>query len=444
MKKTVFICFCLFYTASLYSQTNYRTKIDLERFIEELFPVQSGDVSAEELYETLLLFYTNPINLNTTNREELRSLFILSEKQINSFFQYKQAYGQLLSIYELQVIPDFNLAIIQKLLPFVEVRETSLQKDNRPLLKRILEEENNFLLLRYERTLEERRGYSPRQDSSDARYLGSPDKYYARLRITHRNDFSVGFTVEKDAGEQFNWKPENEQYGADFYSGHIQVQNQGVVKNFIIGDYQLQFGQSLLLGAGFNVGKGAETITTVRRSNIGIRPYTSVVETNFFRGIAATFEINKNIELPSNYSCLRQDANQRSDTTERLDIISSIQQSGFHRTENELMNKDAISEQNFGSTLRYTSGNNRLSIGSTFIHTTFSENIRRSERDYNQFEFEGNQNINFGIFGDYSWRNVNLFGEVARSKSGGFGGVFGAITNLTAKLESTIAIRNYQ
>lgn len=444
MKVWLFvIALCLLRVTSD-AQNIKRTPLDLERFIEELFPVQSGEVTADELFERLLLFYTNPINLNNTSREELRSLFLLSEKQINSFFQYTEAYGKLLTIVELQAIPSFNPVAIERLLPFVTVREVNFSGDNRPSLQRILAEENNFLLLRYEAVLEQKRGFRSKEDSTDSRYLGGSGKYYTRLRINHRNDFSIGFTAEKDAGEQVRWNPSKKQYGADFYSGHMQVQNKGIIKNVIVGDYQLQFGQSLLLGAAFNVGKGAETITTVRRSNIGIRPYTSVVETNYLRGAAATIEVTDNIDITGFYSGLKQDANIRSDTLESLDFISSVQQSGFHRTENELSNKNTISEQNMGGTLVYNSNNNRFSLGSTFINTTFSEQIIRPERNYNQFEFSGDHNYNIGLFGDYSWQNVNVFGEVARSKSGGYGGIIGAIANLTSKLETTIAIRNYE
>ena len=51
----------------------------------------------------------NPIDLNKVSREQLSSVYILSEKQLNSFFSYRQKAGNLLSIYELQAIPDFDL-----------------------------------------------------------------------------------------------------------------------------------------------------------------------------------------------------------------------------------------------------------------------------------------------------------------------------------------------
>ena len=45
-------------------------------------------------------------------------MYILSETQINSLLDYRQKFGKFLSIYEIQAIPDFDLATIRKILPF--------------------------------------------------------------------------------------------------------------------------------------------------------------------------------------------------------------------------------------------------------------------------------------------------------------------------------------
>ena len=70
----------------------------------------------------------------------------------------------------------------------------------------------------------------------------------------------------------------------DFWSAHLMLENQGKFRKLIVGDYQLQLGQGLLFGAGFGVGKGAETVNALQRVTLGIRPYTSVLEGGFLRG----------------------------------------------------------------------------------------------------------------------------------------------------------------
>ncbi|MDZ7646335.1 MAG: hypothetical protein U5K54_03650 [Cytophagales bacterium] len=61
-----------------------------------------------------------------------------------------------------------------------------------------------------------------------------------------------------------------------FFSFHAQVLNKGKFKNLIVGDYQAQFGQGLILGSAFGIGKSAEAVTTIRRPNIGFMPYSSL------------------------------------------------------------------------------------------------------------------------------------------------------------------------
>src|SRR5690606_24637065 len=133
------------------------------------------------------------------------------------------------------------------------------------------------------------------------RYLGDPNDLYARFRMQHPKDFSLGFTLDKDAGEEFRWDPSTKRYGFNFLSYHFTLFDKGRWKTVALGDYRVQFGQGLVFGSGYSAGKGAETITTVRRSSLGIRPYTSVTEFGYFRGAAATYSLG-NVEISGLYS----------------------------------------------------------------------------------------------------------------------------------------------
>ena len=248
----------LFIISTLWSQLAFSQNddIDLELFAERLFQVQDEDISYEDIYESLLLYYSNKLNLNKLEYEELASLYILNPSQLNNFFEYREKYGNFLSINELQVIPSFDLSTIRSLLPFVTVTESSL--DNRPFFQRLLEEENNYLLLRYTRRLEEQVGYTPAfpldttfiRDgngndvdtitSAPTRYLGDPNKLYGRFRTSRRNDFSIGFTFEKDNGEEIAFN-EN-QNGFDFYSYHLLLENKLGFNKIMLGDFQVQAG----------------------------------------------------------------------------------------------------------------------------------------------------------------------------------------------------------
>lgn len=449
MVRSLLLCWLVFcFALPLHAQDYPRQHIDLDLLVQGLFAEQDdANVPYEDFYETLFQYYQRPLDLNRTTPEELASLYILSRPQIASFFSYIAENGELLSIYELQAIPDFDLLTINKLLPFVQVQDAGLQADQRTLWQRVIGEDNNALILRYERTLQQRRGYMPVDTGSRSttRYLGSPEKLYLRYRVSHARDYSFGITAEKDAGEQFTWSPETKRYGFDYYTAHLQLYNKGNFKTIALGDYQLQIGQGLLLSSGYSVGKGSETIATVSRASVGIRPYSSVLEYAFLRGAAVTYSLGR-IDITGFYSNKRVDANLQAklDTLRAFDdFFSGIQTTGFHRTPTELANKHRVREQVYGTTASYQSRDKTLNLGITALGTHYSSPIQKAGAPYQRFEFGGTSNYNLGAHYSYTWQNVYLFGETAMSKSGGIGSVNGLVANLSNHIEFAMLYRYY-
>lgn len=435
-------CFLPLY---LFAQEPSRPEIDLDDFAQQLFAAQKEEANYEDLYESLLQLYAHPLDLNRATREELSAVYVLSETQLRFFFEYREKNGKLLSLYELQAIPGLDMNTIRRLLPFVTVRDNGLAADNRPLWQRITTERNNILLLRYDQTLESKKGFTAdtsREGSPTQRYVGSPGRWYARYRVNHTGDFSLGFTMEKDAGEQTLWQPETRRFGADFFSAHFLLENKGRWKRIAFGDYQLQIGQGLLASAGFAVGKGAETVETVRRNHLGIRPYTSAMETGFFRGATATYNLGR-FDMTGFYSHARRDANFAEGDTLAERYVSSVLTAGYHRTEREIAAKGAIVEQTAGSDVTYRNKSNTLEIGGTYLYTVFDKPLQRRPRRYNQFEFRGRENATIGLHYSYLWQNFNFFGEAARSQSGGLGLVSGVLGSFSSKVSVSMVLRRY-
>lgn len=431
-----------------FSQNYRKEEIDIELFMEELFSLPETDDNYEDLYESLLQLYLNPINLNKTNPEELKSVYVLSPIQLTAFFDYRKRFGNLISIYELQAIPGFDLATIYKLLPFVSLADGS-HITNKPLLERILSEREGYFILRQNQVWETRKGFNSPDTLSNgrltSRYVGDPNNVYARFRIQHSRDFSLGFTIDKDAGEKFVWDPKTKRYGFNFLSYHFTLFNKGNWKAITLGDFQVQFGQGLVYGAGFSVGKGAETITTIRRSSIGLRSFTSAMEFGFFRGAAVTRKIGA-IDVTVLASHAPRDGNLQLtlDTLEREEAtISSFQTSGLHRTQTEIAYKDQIREQNFGANLHYQSPNRNLQIGMNSLYTKFSKEYRRAPQVYNQFEFNGRENHVHSLYYSYNFQNFFLFGETAISRSGGRGTVMGLMSSLSKRLDFSVLWRRF-
>ena len=441
----------IFWLSKVGAQTYQRPEIQVEDFIENLFNLQSADANYEDLYEQLLLLYSNPLDLNQASADDLRNTYILSEQQVQELLKHRQKTGKLLSIYELQSIPSFDMKTIYALMPFAIVNETPMNQDNKGLIKRILAEPNNSLIIRGSRTLENQKGYEKAIPNAagdlPTRYLGDPNKIFVRYRVSHVKDFSIGFTGEKDPGEQLKWNPETKQYGLDFWSAHLMLENKGIFKKIVVGDYQYMFGQGLIYSAGFAVGKGSEPITTVRRSSIGIRPYTSVLEGLFFRGGAATASF-KNLEITAMVSRKFVDGNvQSSNDTIDNDFIenfaSSINITGFHRTPTELRNKQSNREDMLGASIIYKEKSGKWEIGALATSINYQFPIIRRPTIYNQFDFNGDNNQNLSFTGQYNYQNFSFFGETALSKGGGHATIAGLVGSIGRGLDVSMVGRNY-
>jgi hypothetical protein len=423
-----------------FSQEYPRKEYNLERLADEIFPLQDLDLNYEDLYENLAQILANPLDLNKATAEELRSIYVLKENQVEELIQYRDAAGPFLSVYELQSLSSFDATTLYRLMPFVHVSDESGQMD-KSLLERIRSEENNYFILRYERTLEDRKGYLVSTDSA-SRYSGSPNKLYSRFRINRTGDFSFGFTFEKDAGEAFSFNQSQKKVGFDYHSFHAQVMNKGKIKNLIVGDYMAQFGQGLTLGGSFGMGKGSETITTIRRTNLGFLPYSSLNEAGFFRGAAMSYKLGSSLYLHGFVSRLSRDGRLAQDSTsEESMFTSSFMATGFHRTPSELATRKQISEVNYGAILNFKKRS--LDAGAIFHQTHFGIPIFRTATLYNQFSFSGDTNTNVGVFLNYTFNNLTFFSEVSQTVGHGRGLVIGGLGSLTPQLDISLLYRKF-
>lgn len=399
-----------------------------QKLIENLNPTDA-DLNYEDLFENLAQLSSNPIDINSATADQLFSLGILSQQQVNNLISYRVTNGDFLEIYELQVVPLLDLETIHEILPYVTVLSSTPGKS---FLSRVRSQHNTYLFARYERTLQRARGYTSNEDSVTL-YRGDPGRWYSRFRTTTPGDMSIGITVEKDAGEQLQWN--KNQRGFDFYSGHLQLLNKGPATNLIIGDYTAQFGQGLTLGGGFGMGKGSETITTLRRSSTGFMPYSSANEAGFFRGLAITAPLPASFLVHAFGSSLQRDASNSDEGT------LSVLQSGKHRTENELYGRHRLTERNVGIVAEYKGQS--LDVGWVAHHTSFSTPINKSPVIYNTFDFHGTSNTNTGLFATYNFQNLSFFGEFAQTVGHGRGWIGGILSSINRNIDVSLLVRRY-
>ncbi len=410
-----------------------------------------------DLLDGLLYFKEHPINLNNTSKEELQRLTFLNDIQINYLLTHIEKNGKLFTIYELQGINGFDLQTIFKILPYVRVTDnlSSAHFD----IKEMFRSGQSVVTLRYGQTLEKQAGFSPIDsaglfNSPNSRYIGSPQKLYARYRFTYGTNVSWGITAEKDQGELFFKNKQNFKYdwyekslkgnqgnGFDFYSAHFFLKNIRFIKALAVGDYQVSFGQGLTAWSGLAFSKSAD-IASGKKSAAGITPYTSADENRFMRGTGVTVGY-KGFEASAFLSRKKVDANV-SDTLENGEIaaISSLQETGFHTTPSEIADKDAIIQTIYGGNATYKS--RKLNLGVTAVNYQLDRSFNRALSFNNQFEFSSAQNFNVGVDYNYIFRNFNFFGEEARSQNGGMAFLNGFLVSLDPRLSLTLLNRNYQ
>ncbi|MEM6265688.1 MAG: helix-hairpin-helix domain-containing protein, partial [Bacteroidota bacterium] len=407
-----------------------------------------------------------PLNLNRATRDELIQLPGMNELLVTNLLVYRKDNGNLTSIYELQAVPGFTVALIEPILPFVTVSTTEAtdispgaKHPSGPSFKEIWQGLTGEFIQRFVWIPEEQRGYTDPdttfreiQDdegsvvgmdtSLSSRYAGSPIQSYSRLRLRYRQHVSIALTGEKDRGEQFAWDPENRLYGYDFLSGHVALKDFGHLKSLVIGDYNLQVGQGLVLSRGLGFGKGADVIRTVKQASRGILPYASVNENQYLRGAAATVAFG-DWYFTAFGSRTRLDASVRDRDTvsEEVTLVGSIQLSGLHRTPNEIANRKSTAETAFGGRVEYQA--DRLRVGMTHYQQLYDNPIDRPENAFNQFDFRGDYNHLSSVDVDYVLQNVNFFGEVARSRSGGIAATAGLMSSLSRKVDLALLVRSF-
>ena len=444
MKEVFSLVLLLLFSLPTFGQDRTPIPLDIQQLMERLFPVQEEEVDYEALYELLTELYQNPLDINRVSGEELAGTYLLSPPQIQAFLDHRSQSGKFLSLYELQSLPHWDSATLDIILPFLTL-ETE-KSSPKSFLERLRSEENSYLLFRHRRTLELRRGYQ--NDSTvnpSSRYLGDQNDLFLRFRIQHAKDFSLGFLLEKDAGEALIWDPKTSRYGFNFASFHHTRYNLGKWKTISLGDFQASFGQGLVFGAGFSLGKGAETVPTVRRSTLGILPYTASLESGFFRGIGITRQLGS-WQSTLLFSSIGKDgrlATQLDAVGNSSQELTSLSQTGLHRSQSELSTKNQLRETNLGTNIQYQARSGKWSAGINALHTQLSIPWIRTPNRYNQFEFSGRSNTVGSAYFNVSWKNFSFFGESARSNSQGQGTVVGFVSSLSKTVDFSLLWRHY-
>ncbi|MDR1743324.1 MAG: helix-hairpin-helix domain-containing protein [Dysgonamonadaceae bacterium] len=425
----ILLLFCFCGRLLLTAQSDWRT------YLEQLAEDDLDETTIENMYEELLQFESNPMNLNTVTREQLERFPLLSLEDAAHISDFLQKNRPVYTVYELRNVPRLEYSTIELVLPFFYVGEG--EKPKQPGLKEMLKYGRNDLQFRFDKTLTKRAGYGEFSDSIIAKYPNRKyrgEDFYTSLRyaFAYRDKIQFGLTAEKDAGEAFFQKDYAKGY--DHYGFHLILRDFGKLKTLAVGDYRLSFGQGLILNNDFFASKSWGTENLIRRTQVPKRHF-STAENGFFRGAAGLVSLN-DFALTLFYSNKKIDAN-LSDNGD----ITSFKTDGYHRTPLEMEKKHNTREQVMGANVNYRK--NRLQIGFSGVYNNYDRMYNPTLRNYNRYWLRDSANANASVDYSYRFSKVTVAGETAIAKNGAVATLNAVYYFPSQSLSFTALYRNY-
>lgn len=392
---------------------------NIEPIIEETIE-DADDSQINEVIEDLL---QNPIEVNRANIEDLLRIPFIDQNLATEIVNYRIKYGYYFTLGELNSVKGMTPDLFQKIRPFLYIDRTKfldIEQQVPDEIKRNISIPKKYNLQfrqRYFQNIERKTGFET------GKYYNSPFKLYSRITADYSRKYYLTILSEKDPGE----KKLN-----DFYSASFFMKDYYYLKQFVIGDYVLEFGQGLAIWRQIGFSKGSDAVFPVKKKESGIVQYKSTDENQFFRGVALNMNFWK-INLFLYYSNNPFDA--RIDSLNNF--ITSMPLDGYHRNESELNKKNLGKEKLLGSRISYQS--EKYMIGLTYYRSNFNYPIapnnyfRDYSRNYNYLSTDFNLYI----------ESLNLFGEFSKDKFDRIASTAGLQFSVIRGTNVVAAFRNY-
>lgn len=332
----------------------------------------------------------HPLDLNSATKQQLLRLPFIDDAQAEAILDYRTRRGQLLSVGELLLAEGIGQQEV-KLLKLVSVVMPVTEAINKAKLK-------HEFTARLDVPLYSRAGWSW------GRGIANRWRY-----VIDRGHWEAGLRGERDSGEPMFtrriplW---------DAMGGHVMLSDVGIVRNAVVGDFKVAFGEGLVVNQGFGFGK---MLTHFWRMGASLRPHRSTDEFNFMRGGGAELDFGRGWRLTAFASVRKVDATINPDNS-----ISSVNSSGLHRTEAELAHRRTVWSNTAGTDFGWQGRG--IGVGLTVMYQHYDHALSRGNALYRQIYPQGYHFGNVGLH--YAFRRSWLVvrGETARSFAAGGGG----------------------
>ncbi len=332
--------------------------------------------------------HEHPLNINTAGIDDLLQLPFLSETQIEEIHAYIYLHGNMQTLGELMLLPRMDAETRRKLSLFVYAGQTPPTRKDR-----IGTALRHDISSRMDIPLYYRKGYQVEDG-----YRG--DALYHRIKyaLHDRKHLRAGLRIEKDPGERFY----------DSYGAYAMLQDIGILKTAVIGDFRAGFGEGLVMGGNTWLSKS----TPQMKTGSGIRPMTGMDEVNFLRGGAVALKAAKDLEVGVWLSHRKLDATLNNDGE-----IQTLVSSGYHRTHSEWEKRRNAASTLAGGHLMWRK--EKFHIGATGYMQHFGKTLNPGDATYRRFYPRGKDIGVMGVNYGYRLHRFSLAGETAYSTAYG-------------------------
>lgn len=396
----------------------------------ESFETESDENSLLQLADDMELLKSQKININRASMRDLERIPQLDIFQIHNLLEYRRKTGYILSHYELMAVKGFSKDKILEILPLLDF---SLKKKNFKLpTKKNIKYSKNEVLIRHKYTLQQRQGFKNLENG----FLGDPNSLMLRYKFNFQGKLGAAFHLQKDAGEAFHLP--DKKINIDFASYHIFLKDFRFLHSLVIGDFNFEFGQGLALWSGIGFGKSSN-VSQIQKFARGIIPYSGGEENRFFRGVATELNLGK-IEGSIFFSRRSLDANLEENELGQKEI-SSFQNSGLHRTTNEILDQNSIQMNILNGSLMYRGNLFSLGINQGFYST--SHHIQEKQNLYQLYNIKGDKWASSSIHANFRHKHLSLFSEISALNYSAFAAVAGLKIKNSEALQFSLLFRNF-
>ena len=371
-----------------------------ETYLNEVMTLDDVESeSLETVYDLLCELEQHPLDINTVTRETLEQFPFLSAQQIEEIIEYRDRYGPLKSVGELQMVRSLDYAQRRLLTYFIYIGDEP--ERGFPKLDDIARYGRHELMATARIPFYRRKG-------DDGTYLGDPYRHWLRYQFTYHDAVKAGIVGAKDAGEPF-FTGRNH-WGYDHYALYLQLRGLGRLESLCLGHYRISMGMGLVMNSDFSLGKVA-MLQNLGRASTGIRAHSSRSD-NYLQGAAATLNLGRGLRLTAFGSYRAIDATLNKDGT-----AATLLNTGYHRTEAEMDKKHNLNMLKAGGSLSYQ--NRGLHVGLNMAYSQLSRELKpNTSALYRKNYPQGKDFLNTSLDYRYASYRLSLSGETAIDKTG--------------------------